>query len=187
MAKISKSTLDNAEKKKNRLGTVFVSKATNPRLSSFSYTLENLIYDPVILFVPAELVSYLSAVRDVITNFANTLYKIQQNGLMQESKRISLFMLFDMRTMWCIELKVVLHISSWRKARVIIFRFNLYLLICGIKFVALRLWDCFSLCRGRAESSRRMPAEGGGYISWKNAIVNLLTTVDVFMGGNNEE
>lgn len=157
MAKISKSTLDNAEKKKkNRLGTVFVSKTTNPRFSSFSYTLENLIYDPVILFVPAELVSYLSAVRDVITNFANTLYKIQQNGLMQGSKRISLFMLFDMRTMWCIELKVVLHISSWRKARVIIFRFNLYLLICGIKFVALRLWDCFSLCRGRAESSRRI-------------------------------
>lgn len=66
------------KKKKNRFGTVFVSKATNPRFSSFSYTLENLIYDPVILFVPAELVSYLSAVRDVITNFANTLYKIQR-------------------------------------------------------------------------------------------------------------
>lgn len=100
-AKISESMLDNTEKKKKKSRPVFVSKKVTALVSV--HTLGNLIYDPVVLFAPAELVSpgisAVNVIRDVIRNFINALYKIQPRGLMRGSRRISLFMLWVIRAL----------------------------------------------------------------------------------------
>ena len=121
-AKISESTLDNTEKKKKKKSKpVFVSKKVTALVSV--HTLGNLIYDPVVLFAPAELVSpgisAVNVIRDVIRNFINALYKIQPRGLMRGSRRISLFMLWVIRALGVHreqpKRNVVLHISEKSK------------------------------------------------------------------------
>lgn len=117
MANFSKSTLGNAEKKSNRLCF------HGSRCASLSSQLGNLIYDPVVLFVPAELVSYLCGERYPWCN--QKFYKrisIKYNRAKERiDRRESRYLcpVIRARCTMCINRKVVLHISP----RFIIFRF----------------------------------------------------------------